>query len=421
MKRYLICCLAIFFSALVGYHIILQWTGTLLSQKGYTRESLLDAAELDLSNPDPFYKLGIIHQWNLLSVDLEESAHYFQKAIQRNPLEQEYWLNLARVFQRMEDIAAFEHALENAILVFPTSYRGRWIVGNLLLQRGQLEKALPHFSYILSHYPNRGNLVYDVWLKTVDDPDFLLGRLIPSDSSSLNQYLIYLYGARDTESAGKAWAKLISSGYKPDRRETIRHVNFLISCGELTEAAQVWKARLKEEGLPGPPDENLVTNGGFETETGLGGGFDWRIRKVGGAEASFDHSVAFEGESSLKITFNGKENPDFHHVYQYVALKPSTRYLLTARMKTEAVTTKSGPKIEVLGVGPAFRKESKSLIGDNGWNELTIGFRTPARSQGVMVRVRRAKTDKFDRFISGTVWVDKVRIEEIQKAVGSRQ
>lgn len=412
MKRYLICCLAIFFSALVGYHIILQWRGMILSQEGYTRESLLDAAELDPSNPDPFHKLGIIHQWNLLSVDLEESAHYFQKAIQRNPLEQEYWLNLARVFQRMEDIGAFERAMENAILVFPTSYRGRWIVGNLLLQRGELEKALPHFSYILSHYPNRSNLVYDVWLRTVADRDFLLERLIPSDPSSLHQYLIYLYGARDMESAGKAWAKLISSGDKPDRRETIRHVDFLISCRELTEAARVWKAWLKEQGLPVPIDESPVTNGGFETETGLGGGFDWRIQKVAGAEASLDHSAAFEGECSLKITFDGTENTDFHHVFQYVALKPSTGYLLSARMKTEAVTTKSGPKLEVLGVGPAFRGESKSLIGDNGWNELTIGFRTPADSQGVMVRVRRAKTDKFDRLISGTVWVDDVRIEE---------
>ena len=146
----------------------------------------------------------------------------------------------------------------------------------------------------------------------------------------------------------------------------------------------------------------------------MGGGFDWRIRNVGGAEVSFDHSVAFEGESSLKITFSGEENIDFHHVYQYVTLKPNTDYLLRAYAKTKAITTKSGPKIEVFGVGPAFRKESKSLIGDNDWNELTIAFSTPAQSQGVLIRVRRAKTDKFDRFISGTIWVDKVRIEEIK-------
>jgi hypothetical protein len=300
-------------------------------------------------------------------------------------------------------------------MIFPTSYRGRWVAGNLLLQQGELERALPHFAYILAHYPNQSSLVYEVWGKALDDPDFILERLIPKDPSSLKQYLVYLYGIKDTKSAKKAWAKLASLGYKSDRRETIRHIDFLISRRELTEAAQVWKARLQEEGLGIPPDGNTVTNGGFEREKVLGGGFDWRIGTVTGAEVSFDHSVAFEGENSLKIAFNGKENVDFHHVYQYLALKPNTDYLLKAHMKTEGVTTKSGLKIEVWGLGPAFYRASAPplLTGDNDWKELTVPFRTPALSQGVMIRVRRARTDKFDRFISGTVWVDNIQIREI--------
>jgi len=384
-----------------------------LSQKAYTRESLLEAARIEPSNPDPFQKLGVLHQYNLLQVDLKESAQYFQKAIEKNPLEQEYWLHLARIYQRMGEVGASERALENAILVFPTSYRGRWVAGNLLLQRGELERALPHFSYILAHYPNQSSLVYEVWARTVDDPDFILEKLIPEDPSSLNRYLGYLYGAGDTKSARKAWAKLVSLGRKADRPQTIRYIEFLISRGELTEAAQVWNARLGEEGLPVPSDGNPVTNGGFERENLLGGGFDWRIGTVAGAEVSFDHSVAFEGKKSLKIAFNGKENVDFRHVSQYVALKPNTAYLLKAHMKTEAVTTKSGVKIEVVGLGPAFHKASESLTGDNGWKELAVAFRTPAHSQGGMIRVRRTRTDKFDRFIAGTTWVDNVQIKEI--------
>jgi hypothetical protein len=41
-----------------------------------------------------------------------------------------------------------------------------------------------------------------------------------------------------------------------------------------------------------------------------------------------------------------------------------------------------------------------------------VSFRTPARSQGGVVRIRREKTDKFDRLISGTVWIDDVRLIE---------
>ena len=413
MKRLLFSLLILVASAFVGYHILCIWRGVALSQKAYTRESLLEAARIDPSNPDPFHKLGLFYQWDLLQVDLKEAAKYFRKAIERNPLEQEYWLNLARIFQRMGESGASERALENAILVFPTSYRGRWVAGNLLLQRGELERALPHFSYILSNYPNQSSLVYDIWLKTVDDPDFILERLIPGDPSSLNQYLAYLYGAGDMESAIKAWAKLASLGYKADRREIIRHIDFLISRGELSGAAHIWEAKLREEGLPVPPDGNAVTNGGFERGAILGGGFNWKVGTIAGAEVSFDHTVAFEGRSSLRIAFNGKENLDFHHVYQYVVLKPSTHYLLKAHMKTEAVTTKSGLKIEIVGLGPALHRASESLTGDNGWKELTVPFRTPAHSQGGMIRVRRERTDKFDRFIAGTVWVDNVQIREI--------
>jgi hypothetical protein len=122
--------------------------------------------------------------------------------------------------------------------------------------------------------------------------------------------------------------------------------------------------------------------------------------------------MALEGKSSLKIVFNGKENVDFRHVYQFVALKPNSEYVLKAHMKTKVVTTKSGIRLEISGVGPAFYGASESLIGDNGWKELMIAFRTPPQSRGGVVRVRREKTDKFDRFISGTVWIDNFSLRE---------
>ena len=81
-------------------------------------------------------------------------------------------------------------------------------------------------------------------------------------------------------------------------------------------------------------------------------------------------------------------------------------------MKTQAVTTKSGLKIEVLGAGQSFHSVSETLTGDNEWQELMVAFRTPAQSQGGLVRIRRERTDKFDRFISGTVWIDQVRLTE---------
>jgi hypothetical protein len=133
---------------------------------------------------------------------------------------------------------------------------------------------------------------------------------------------------------------------------------------------------------------------------------------VKGAEISFDPSAAFEGKRSLKIVFDGKENVNFQHVYQYLSLKPDTKYLLSAHVKSKGVTTRSGVKLEVVGIGQGFYQASDLLTGDNEWKELTIAFKTPAQSQGGLVRVRREKTEKFDRFISGLVWVDDLRLKE---------
>ena len=412
MKRLIFFILVLILSLVAGFQILCMWRGASLYQRDLSKENLLKASRINPSNPDPFYRLGLFYQWNIREIDLKESLHYLSKAIERNPLGQEYWLNVAKIFQGMGEIKASERALDNAILLYPAGYHGRWVTGNLLLQAGAFEKAIPHFSYILAHYPGQSPIVYDVLKKVVTDSNFILERLVPKDPASFRQYLSYLYETGDKESAQKAWQKKEAYAYHPDRNETLRHIEFLIYHGELNEAFFIWKGRLQEEGLPIPSDGNLITNGGFEKEKFLGGGFDWKIGTVSGAEISTDPSISFEGKRSIKVVFNGKENVDFVHIYQFVPLKPNTEYVLKANMKTQGITTKSGLRIEISGVSGHFRKESDSLMGDNEWKELMVAFRTPAQTQGGLVRVRRNSIDKFDRFISGTVWIDNIRLTE---------
>jgi len=299
MRRLFFPILGVIISLVVGYHILSIWRGVSLYQANPSKENLLKSIQLNLSNPDPFYRLGIFYQWDFRNIDLNESLKYIRKAIERNPVEQQYYLNLAKVLYRMGEKNGSEQALEKAVLVYPTSYQGRWVSGNLLLQQGNLEKAVPHFKYILEHYPNQSSLVYDVLFRAINDTDFILEKLVPKDPSSMNQYLAYLYEIGDKESAKKAWVKKASYGMKNDRTETLRHIEFLINHGDLNDAFQAWMVRLREEGISIPSDGNLITNGGFEKKEILGGGFDWKMMNVPGAEVSLDNSVAFEGKSSL--------------------------------------------------------------------------------------------------------------------------
>jgi hypothetical protein len=331
--------------------------------------------------------MSLFHEWEMKSIDPEESLRFLKEAIERNPFEQRYWLDLAQLLYLKGERKGSEQALEKAISVFPTGYRGRWVSGTLLLQQGSFDKALPHFAYILSHYPNRSRLVYEISTRAIDDKDLLLERLIPRDSTSINRYIGYLCEKGDYELAKKAWRKKVSYGFKSGREETIRYIEFLITKGKLNEGFEVWKEALREEGLTIPGDGNLVTNGGFEHDKLLGGGFDWKIEKVKGAEISFDSSVAFEGKRSLKIAFDGKENVNFYHVYQYVPLRPETEYLLKTSIKSDKITTRSGVRIEAIGIGPRLYSASEPVTGNNEWRELTLPFRAPPGSQGGLVRV----------------------------------
>ena len=415
MKKNALWFVVLFFTLVLGYTVVNQWRGMVFSQETLSKENLLRAVRSDPANPDPFYKLGVLQQWNFQQAELVESSQYLQKAIEKNPLEQEYWLNLAKVLQRMGEMEHFEEALEKAVLTFPTGYKGRWTAGNLLLQAGSLEKAFSHFSYILTYYPNQSGLVYDVCERVVDDPGVILDRLVPKEPRALNQYLEHLYESGDKETAKKAWERKVSLGYGMEREEALKHIDFLIFQREFQDAFQLWKVELQEEGRPIPSDHDLITDGGFEQDKGFGRGFDWRVGKAAGAEISYDPSAAYQGKRALKIVFTGKENIDFHQVFQYVPLKSDTEYILKAYMKTKGITTRSGLKIEVSGINQGTYQVSEPLIGDNDWKEMVASFRTSANSPGGLVRIKRERADKFDRLISGTVWIDNVQLTEITR------
>ncbi len=411
-KRLSISILILITLFLATYFIFRAWEGTHLLQSSPSKENFLRIIRLIPLSPDPYYRMSLFHEWEMKNIDPEESLRFLKEAIERNPFEQRYWLDLAQLFHLKGERKESEQALEKAISVFPTGYKGRWVSGTLLLQQGSFEKAIPHFAYILSHYPNRSRLVYEISTRSVNDKDLLPERLIPRDPSSINRYIGYLCEIGDHESAKRAWQKKVSYGFKSSRPETVRYIELLIGQGDLNEGFEVWKEALREEGFNIPSDGNLITNGGFEQDKLLGGGFDWKIGKVKGAEISFDSSVALEGKRSLKIAFDGKENVNFYHVYQYIPLRPETEYLLKTSIKSDKITTRTGVKIEIIGIGPRLYSASESVTGNNEWKELTLTFKTPAGSKGGLVRVRREETQKLDRFIAGTVWIDGFQLRE---------
>jgi hypothetical protein len=87
-------------------------------------------------------------------------------------------------------------------------------------------------------------------------------------------------------------------------------------------------------------------------------------------------------------------------------------------MKTEGLTTDSGPRLEV--VDPydlkALDKITDDLTGTtDGWTPILLDFSTGPKTGLIVVRLLRLPSHKFDNLIAGKVWLDDVQLTPVMK------
>jgi hypothetical protein len=119
---------------------------------------------------------------------------------------------------------------------------------------------------------------------------------------------------------------------------------------------------------------------------------------------------------SLRIDFDGTRNLNFWHLFQYVIVRPDTRYHFSAVLRANGITTDSGPRFELFDAYDMARLYvfTEGRTGTSGWREQRLEFRTPRETQVLILRLARAASRKFDNQIAGTVWIDRVRLEAEQ-------
>jgi hypothetical protein len=87
-------------------------------------------------------------------------------------------------------------------------------------------------------------------------------------------------------------------------------------------------------------------------------------------------------------------------------------------MKTEGITTDSGPRLEVCDAynAAALDKFTDDLTGSSdGWSSLLLDFATGPKTELIVVRLSRLPSKKLDNLIAGKVWLDDVRLTPVQK------
>jgi hypothetical protein len=209
------------------------------------------------------------------------------------------------------------------------------------------------------------------------------------------------------------WNRQREHGLAVDMEETVLLVDALINEDRIGEAQQVWRSGLQASNWVQDSEEgrSLVLNGGFEHDI-ANGGFDWREVPLSAANFDFDSALAHSGARSLRIEFDGTENVDFGHLFQYVPVASDSRYHFSVFVRTGGLTTDRGISFEILDAHHPEQVQvaTRELTGTNGWTVLQTDFVSGPDTQAVKITLRRTPSWKFDNKFSGTVWVDDVTL-----------
>jgi len=247
------------------------------------------------------------------------------------------------------------------------------------------------------------------------DDQAILDLALPRRAPITLDYINFLSQTGDVEAAERVWDRLLHMNLPFDLHQTSPYLDALIQNRQLDQLAEAWS--ILDRRFPGKlgrrvPDTNLVTNGSFESEI-LNMGFDWRVVPVEGAIVSVDSLQSRDGDRSLRIEFDGTRNLEYWHVFQFVPVRPKTRYRFSGYMRQEGITTDSGPRFELYDAYEMsqFFVSTGNTIGTSDWSTQQVEFETKANTHLLILRVARPPSRKFDNQIAGTVWIDQVTVE----------
>jgi tetratricopeptide (TPR) repeat protein len=404
--------------------LLIVWVGrtclaNMLASKP-TAYNLERAVKLDPGNADYLMRLGSLYEYSPTDLQLGKAEESFRRATNLDPHDPEAWMDLAAALQFQGSIDEAEACRRRVDLLAPNLPAYQWPIANSYLLQGDTEEAFRHFRLVLAGTQQYDTNVFRLAWKATDDAGKILQQLIPERVATEFSYLDFLLAQHRLDDAQAVWKRILVEREEFRPEETGAYIDSLIAAHRPEEAYQVW-TDLQKKGLirywSAPSETNLISDGDFEDEL-LNFGFAWRVSPVEGVYAGLDTSNYHSPSHALLIQFSGKENLQYQHVYQFVKVTPGQAYHLQALMKTENITTDSGPCLEVYDAySPAtLDKSTEELTGSSdAWTPLLLDFVAGPKTDLLVLRLKRSPSRKLDNLISGKVWLDDVQLTPVRK------
>lgn len=381
---------------------------------GTTAKDFEKAARLEPRNPEYWYRLGQYQQFSLEDADPVGAMDSLHRAIALNPQYTEAWLDLATAYELEGNADATRDAYQHAERSYPVSAEVAWRYGNYLLRRGDLPHAFEELHRALLADPGRAAAAFSRVYRANPNLDEILAKVLPAQPEVYIAVIAEATSARQLGVALEVWAQLLALQPHLQIRDFAALVNTLLAAGADADARRVWEQGTATLNVPPrlQPRGSVLWDPSFES--GISNApFAWQFQPLAqGVRTSFDTTQKLSGMQSLRISFDGKENPNLDVACTSGIVEPGKHYLFSGWIKTQELTTNQGISFRLRGLGKddVLPAVSREVHGTTPWTSIEIPWTAGPKTRWVEVCVRRDPSDNPDVRISGNAWIDDVTL-----------
>jgi tetratricopeptide (TPR) repeat protein len=372
---------------------------------------------LDADDPQLQDRLGEAYK----DIDPTESLRHLRRATQLSPDTRLYWSDLESACESSGDMQCVDQASERLLHLCPMAPAYHWLAAQSCLRTNRPDIALEQFRRLLELDPT---YAADTWssLETVQKPELIFQKVLADnpDAKIKVGYVDFLSDEGDNDTAYRIW-RLVAADSRPfPFSSAMPYLERLIGLGRIEEAVNVWQD-LERLGIvkrfKANEEDNLVFNGDFE-QSPVKAGFDWRASANTYLAVDFSAPGAYHGAHCLRVDFTVSRNDEYEAAYQIVPVLPHHAYTLEAFVRSQDITSDTGPCLRVSDTQPAGFPDaiSETTVGTTPWHPVRLSFSTGPQTRAVRLSFWRPRSRAFPTEISGTSWLDAVSLHGTDSA-----
>ncbi len=381
---------------------------------GTTAKDFETAARLEPRNPEYWYRLGHYEQYSLEDPDPARALDFLHRAIALDPNYTEAWLDLATAYELEGNAEATRDAYQHAKQSYPLSAEVAWRYGNYLLRTGDLPHAFEELHHALLADPGRAAAAFSRVYRADPNLDEILAKVLPAEPGVYVDVIGDATSAKQLGVAMEVWAQLLTLHAHLQLHDFAGLVNALLAAGADADARRIWEQGMATLNLPPllQPSGSVLWDPSFESGIS-NAAFSWQFQPIAqGVRTTFDGTQKLSGTQSLRISFDGKENPNLDVACTLGLVEPGGHYLFSGWIKTQELTTNQGLSFRLRSFGKAYIPPvvTHEVHGTTPWTSIDLPWTAGPDVHRVEVCIRRDPSDDPDVRISGDAWIDDVTL-----------